>query len=144
MSRLSQRMNAGVGSSRSMNANFAGSDFFEGALQLVLDGVAMLLTLPARERRAVVRDCELKSRWHFVRDPESPAKSFGPQLDRQCFAFVASFFRPHSTRGWPRWSLIARPRFRPDTEVGREVWPRIPAPPVRLSRFRRSCVSEFQ
>src|SRR2546423_5378089 len=82
MSRLSKRMNAGVGSSRAMNANFAGSDFFQGAFQLVLDSVALLLTLPARERRAVVRDCELKPRRHFVRDPERPAKSFGPLLDR--------------------------------------------------------------
>jgi hypothetical protein len=51
-------MNTGVCSSRAMDAHSSARDSSKGALEVILNRVAMGLALPAREWRAVVSDSE--------------------------------------------------------------------------------------
>jgi hypothetical protein len=52
-------MNTGVRSSRAVNAHSSAGNSLKGAFEMILHRVAMRLTLPASERRAVVRNDEL-------------------------------------------------------------------------------------
>jgi hypothetical protein len=49
-------MNACIRASGSVNTHGPASDALKGVLEMILDRVAMRLTLPAGERRAVIRD----------------------------------------------------------------------------------------
>src|SRR5947209_844657 len=60
MRTLRERMHAGVRAPRSVHANAFARHAREGALENILDCVAARLTLPAGERRAVIRDGELQ------------------------------------------------------------------------------------
>jgi hypothetical protein len=54
MRALRKRVHSGIGASRSMHANRRPLDAFERALEMVLNPVAIRLTLPARKGRAVI------------------------------------------------------------------------------------------
>src|SRR5258708_5686766 len=56
---LAERVHAGIGPSRSRHANALAGKGHHGVLECSLDRRAVLLALPADERRAVVFDCEL-------------------------------------------------------------------------------------
>jgi hypothetical protein len=47
-------MNACIRASGSVNTHWLAGDALKGVLETILDGVAMRLTLPAGERRAVI------------------------------------------------------------------------------------------
>jgi hypothetical protein len=49
-------MDACIRSSGAVNTHWPASDALKGALEMILDRVAMRLTLPAGERRAVISD----------------------------------------------------------------------------------------
>src|ERR1700688_2782526 len=55
---LSQRMHAGIGAARAMNANLLAADRLDRRLQRTLHRGAVVLNLPAAERRAVIFDDE--------------------------------------------------------------------------------------
>ena len=59
---LAQRMHAGVGAPRAMGGRALAGHGEEGALQRLLDRKAVLLPLPADERRAVIFEGELEAR----------------------------------------------------------------------------------
>ncbi len=59
---LAQRMDAGVGAPRAVGGRMLAGHGEKGALERLLDRKAVLLPLPADERRAVVFDGELKPR----------------------------------------------------------------------------------
>ncbi len=54
MRALRQSVDSGVSPSCTMNANPRAADFLKRVFQLVLNGVAMRLTLPAGKRRTVI------------------------------------------------------------------------------------------
>lgn len=56
---LRECVDAGVRSSRAMNAHVFAKDPLKCLLYVVLNRIAMRLALPTRERRAVVRDNQL-------------------------------------------------------------------------------------
>jgi hypothetical protein len=56
VSALRECMNACVRASGSVNMHWPACDAFKGVLEMILDRVAMRLTLPAGERRAVISD----------------------------------------------------------------------------------------
>ena len=56
MRALPERVHAGVGPSGAAHDQASPADAFEGRLQIILDGVAEVLTLPAREIASVVTD----------------------------------------------------------------------------------------
>src|ERR1700761_9248510 len=58
MGDLRQRMHAGVGTARAMDANLLAADRLHGCLQRTLHRGAIVLDLPAAERRAVIFDDE--------------------------------------------------------------------------------------
>ena len=62
MGDLAQRMHAGVGASRAMGDRALGRHGEKRALQRFLNGKAVLLPLPADERRAVIFEDELEAR----------------------------------------------------------------------------------
>src|ERR1700736_1965946 len=55
---LSQRMHASIGAPRAMNANLLAADRLDRRLQRALHRGAVVLNLPAAERRAVIFDDE--------------------------------------------------------------------------------------
>src|ERR1700674_4889014 len=55
---LPQRMHAGIGTARAMNANLLAADRLDRRLQRALHRGAVVLNLPAAERRAVIFDDE--------------------------------------------------------------------------------------
>ena len=59
MGALGERVDAGIGASCTVNSNELAGDSVKSALQMVLDGPAMLLTLPAGEMRAVISNQQL-------------------------------------------------------------------------------------
>ncbi len=59
MRHLRQRMHAGVGAARAMNANLLAADRLDRGFQRALHRGAIVLDLPAAERRAVIFDGEL-------------------------------------------------------------------------------------
>src|SRR5579872_914261 len=62
---LAQRMHAGVGAPRPVDANLFAADRFDGGFQRALHRGAVLLNLPARERRAVIFDDEFVAGHYF-------------------------------------------------------------------------------
>ena len=60
MRALPERVNAGIGPTRPGHGQRSPADTFERSLQIVLDGVAMFLALPAREISSVVTDNQLE------------------------------------------------------------------------------------
>src|SRR5207342_1770513 len=55
---LSERVHAGIGTARAMNANLLAADRLDRGLQRALHRGAVVLNLPAAERRAVIFDNE--------------------------------------------------------------------------------------
>ncbi len=66
MRALRQRMHAGVRSPCAVHAHFRSRDTCEGIFEMILDRVAVRLTLPAGERTTVIRDDELKPARHSL------------------------------------------------------------------------------
>src|SRR5438045_9291311 len=66
MCALAERVHAGISSSRAMNANARAANFVEGALETILHGVAMGLTLPAGKMTAVVGNNQFQPPRHSV------------------------------------------------------------------------------
>ena len=66
MGALGQRVDARIGSSRPVDAHRLGTDQLKRCFEPVLDALAGGLALPARERRAVIGDNQLKPRGHLV------------------------------------------------------------------------------
>jgi hypothetical protein len=60
MRALPECMNSGIGSSCAMHAQLLANDLGESSLDSILNCVAARLTLPTRERRAVISDDKLE------------------------------------------------------------------------------------
>jgi hypothetical protein len=56
MRALSERVHAGIGAARAMNAYRGAANSFKRLFEVILNGVAMLLTLPPGKVRPVVCD----------------------------------------------------------------------------------------
>lgn len=56
MRALREGVNTGIGSARTVNAHGFGTNLFDGPFQMVLNPIAVPLTLPAGKRRTVIRD----------------------------------------------------------------------------------------
>lgn len=56
VSALCQRVDAGISATGSMNAHLLGTNTSKSIFEMVLNAIAIRLTLPTRKRRAVVRD----------------------------------------------------------------------------------------
>src|ERR1700742_732013 len=67
MGDLRQRVHAGVSATRTMNANLLATDRLHGCLQRALHRGAVVLDLPAAERRAVIFDDEFIARHQLSR-----------------------------------------------------------------------------
>ena len=66
VSALRDGVDSGIGSSRAMNANAFRTNMFECRLEVVLDAVAVGLTLPSGKWPAVIGDDELEPRGHLI------------------------------------------------------------------------------
>ena len=64
---LSERVDAGIGTARSVESEWFLGDDGEGVFDLFLDGVAIGLDLPAAEGSAVVGDGEFESHRKILR-----------------------------------------------------------------------------
>ena len=62
MCALPERVHAGVGASRAGHRQACAADSLKGSFQVILNGVAVLLALPASEISPVVTDNQLGSR----------------------------------------------------------------------------------
>ena len=71
MCALRERVNAGVRSPGPVNARGSSGNALERAFEVILNGVAVRLALPAGERRAVVRDDESQAS-RLVGTPRCP------------------------------------------------------------------------
>src|ERR1700678_756533 len=76
---LRQRVHAGVGAARAMNANMLAANRLDRGFQRALHGSAIVLELPAAERRAVIFDDELVAR--HAADHLRPLKASGYESD---------------------------------------------------------------
>lgn len=66
MGALGERVDAGIGSSRSLHAHRLGTNQLESCFEPILNPLARGLALPSRERRAVVGDNQLEPRRHLI------------------------------------------------------------------------------
>src|SRR5713226_2985041 len=71
MGALRERVNSGVGPTSAVDPDALTADTLEGALEMILNRVAMRLALPSRKLASVVRDDQFQasrhscSPWHF-------------------------------------------------------------------------------
>ena len=63
---LVQRVDAGIGPPRAMNAHVSPRNSGESLLQMILDRVSARLALPAGKGRSVVGDGEFQPIWHLL------------------------------------------------------------------------------
>src|SRR5664279_174553 len=75
---LAQRMHAGVGAACAMNANVLAADRLDRGFQRALHRGAIVLDLPAAERRAVIFDDEFVAGHIDPVGPSSSAKADDP------------------------------------------------------------------
>ena len=81
MSALSQRVNSGIGSSSTMDANALACYALESTLELILNGVLMRLALPSAEAGSVVGNNQFQPIRHF--NPAGfPPIQFSPAFDQ--------------------------------------------------------------
>src|ERR1035437_5238397 len=93
---LAQRMHTGVGAARTMNANVLAADRLDRGFQRALHRGAIVLYLPAAERRAVIFDCQLVA-GHI--DPVGPSSS--AKADDPVFRDVSVQFQMPLRTGYP-------------------------------------------
>src|ERR1051326_1497583 len=106
---------APIRSSSAVNSYPLSANFMNGALELVLNCLAMRLTLPAGERRTVVSDGQFKSR-HCGDDQDTFARSSVRQLDRQGAECRGIFCPTAEVRVGPLQLSVSRPKCRLRTE----------------------------
>src|ERR1035437_6637782 len=82
---LAQRMHAGVGAACAMNANVLAADRLDRGFQRALHRGAIVLDLPAAERRAVIFDCQLVAGHQLSR---AGGRRRAP--DKKTLAFIGS------------------------------------------------------
>src|SRR5207249_2055620 len=122
MCTLSLRVHTGVGSAGSVQANPLTADALQCALEMILNGIAVRLTLPTGKRSSVVGDDELKPLRHCLRlafqgripmpglDRDNLARLFVLPLGRyRPETGVFSFRSPATRAGRQQW-LIFHPR----------------------------------
>src|SRR6202171_6263491 len=93
---LRQRMHAGVGAARAMHANMLAADRLDRGFQRALYRGAIVLDLPAAERRAIIFDDEFVA-GHI--DPVRPSSS--AKADDPIFRDIAIQSRKPQRTGYP-------------------------------------------
>src|SRR5437660_5197486 len=156
MRALRERVHAGVSATGPVNGNVPAGNSMKSTFELVLNGVAMGLALPAGVFRTVVRDEKLKPLRHRLnrrtdlprvehsRGRDILVRSFGRLPDRLLRVFAGFFFQPPRARDLRRRSLTVHPTFRPDREFSAEGRPRNPRLSARIRRSARSCDAEYR
>ena len=66
VSALRHRVHAGIRPSRAVDANPLGTNLCEGRFEMVLNAVAVGLTLPSGKRPAVIGNDEFEPRGHLI------------------------------------------------------------------------------
>jgi hypothetical protein len=59
MRALRERVHSGIGATSTVNADALGTNLFDRAFEMVLDSIAVPLTLPPGKGSAVIRDDQL-------------------------------------------------------------------------------------
>src|SRR5438445_7838493 len=116
MCTLCQGVHASVGSAGSVQANALAADAFKCALKMILNRIAVRLTLPTGKRSSVVGDDELKPLRHCLR-LAFQGRIPMPGLDRENLArlFVLPLGRYRPESGVLSFRSLA-------TRAGRQQW----------------------
>src|SRR5947208_10114922 len=91
---LRQRMHAGVGASRAMNANLFAADRLDCILQRALHRGAILLDLPAGERRTVIFDGQSIAGHNYPMSTSSSASADDPPRRLRSISEAAAYWIP--------------------------------------------------